>query len=52
MGFYALDAAVRIEHTDMVKLLVAAGADLGGVYGESLLKSASSPGLDSMVEII
>lgn len=39
---------MQAEHTDMVKFLLAAGADLGGVYGEALLESALSRGLDSM----
>ena len=52
MGFHALDAAVHLEHTDMMKFLLAAGADLGGIYGETILRSALSQGLDSMVEIL
>jgi hypothetical protein len=51
MGYHALNAAVNLEHADMVKFLVAAGVDLG-VYGETILKLALSQGLDSMVEIL
>jgi hypothetical protein len=51
MGYHALYAAVHLEHTDMVKFLVAAGVDLR-VYGRTILKSALSQGLDSMVEIL
>jgi len=51
MGQLALDAAVHLEHTTMVKFLVAAGVDLG-VNGESIMRSASSQGLESMVEVL
>jgi ankyrin repeat protein len=51
MGYHALNAAVRLEHTDMVKFLAAAGFDLE-IYGETILKSALSQGLDSMIEIL
>lgn len=51
MGQLALDAAVHLEHTAMVKFLVAAGVDLG-VNGESIMRSASSQGVDSMVEVL
>ncbi|KAI9652384.1 MAG: hypothetical protein M1829_001659 [Trizodia sp. TS-e1964] len=51
MGYHALYWAVRLEHTSMVKFLVAAGVDLG-IYGETILETAQSLGLDSMVEVL
>jgi len=51
MGPFALNAAVLVEHTAMVKFLVAAGVDLG-VNGEALIQLAASRGLDSMVEVL
>lgn len=51
MGYRALHAAVQLEHTNMVKFLLASGVDLVE-YRESLLKSALTKGLDSMVELL
>jgi len=51
MGFRALQAAVHLEHTDMVKFLLASGVDLA-VCGEMLIQSASRNGFDSMVELL
>lgn len=51
MGYYALVSAVRLENTEMVKYLVAAGVDLK-IYGEAVLETASFLGLDSMVEVL
>lgn len=55
MGFYALDAAITVEHSDMVKLLLEVGADIAqglGVDGRgALLRTAIDRGLDSMVEL-
>lgn len=51
MGYRALHAAVLLEHTNMVKYLLASGVDLK-IYRESLLKSVAAKGLDSMVEFL
>jgi len=51
MGFRALHAAVLLEHTSMVKVLLASGVD-SVIYRELLLKSALANGFDSMVEIL
>ena len=51
MGCHALHSAVRLENTEMVKYLVAAGVDLK-IYGGMVLETASCRGLDSMVEVL
>ena len=51
IGFRALQGAVLLEHTDMVRFLLASGVD-SVIYRELILKSALAKGLDSMVEML
>ncbi|KAI9650843.1 hypothetical protein NHQ30_000878 [Ciborinia camelliae] len=50
-GYEALRYAVENEHTEMVKLLLASGVDLG-YWGQKIFSSAHEKGLDSMVELL
>jgi hypothetical protein len=49
-GYSALRAAVLLEHTAMVKLLLERGVGLE--KKERLLELARSKGLDSMIEVL
>lgn len=51
MGIRVLQAAVLLEHTEMVKFLLASGVD-SVIYRVMTFKSALAQGLDSMAELL
>lgn len=56
MRFYALDSAITVEHTAMLKFLLEVGAGVVGGFEvderKALSRTALSRGLDSMVELL